>query len=83
MLKQIRLNRKFSQSLLAKKIGISQSYLSKLENTSSRVPNINTDLIEKLSIELDVCPIILFLYFYSPYEKCYKNCCQYCGQNFF
>lgn len=74
MLKKIRLKRKLSQVQLAKKVGISQSYLSKLENITSRLNTINTSMVEKLSIELNVSPILLLIYFYFPYAKCNLKC---------
>ncbi|CUU49916.1 MULTISPECIES: helix-turn-helix domain-containing protein [Clostridium] len=62
MLKRKRRELNLTQSKLAKKLGISKSYLSKLEKHPSTCnPNIN--FILKLSKELNLDPTEIFLYF--------------------
>ena len=61
MLKKKRIEKGLTQSELAKKIGISKSYLNKLENRKYNNTTINVLL--KLSKELDIFPIELFLFF--------------------
>lgn len=62
MIKEIRKEKRISQSKLAKNLGISESYLSKLEKHPSLCnPSIN--LILKISEELSLDPVNIFLYF--------------------
>lgn len=62
MLKEKRNKFRLTQSKLAKKIGISKSYLSKLERHPAHC-NPSVNLILKLSKELDLDPMEIFLYF--------------------
>ena len=65
--KQIRRLKRMTQKELCKKVGISQSYLSQIENSiyTNKRPTLN--LIEDISQALEVCPIALI----SSYcEKC-------------
>ena len=73
MLKSIRYKNKLSQKDLAKKIGITQSHLSKIENNKFS-PHIKT-LID-ISEVLDECIIeIIIHYCCIPCESCKrKNC---------
>lgn len=80
MLKKLRLSRKLSQSELAKRVGISQGYLSKLENAKKRPRVINTSLVQRLSAELNVSPVLLLVYFYYPRLKCNSKC-LFCNKN--
>ncbi|MCY6958901.1 helix-turn-helix domain-containing protein [Clostridium brassicae] len=64
MLKTARILKRMSQKTLGERLGISQSYVSRLENEEKYNENITVDLIRRLSIELDLDPIDLFLYFY-------------------
>lgn len=57
MLKKARLNKKYTQNFLSKKTGISQSYISKLENSNKHSPTIREILL--LSKALDICPLCL------------------------
>ncbi|SHJ63544.1 Helix-turn-helix [Clostridium amylolyticum] len=82
MLKKLRLSRKLSQSELAARVGISQSYLSKLENLQERSTMINTLLVKNLSEVLNVSPILLLIYFYSPHTKINLKCLN-CSKNKF
>lgn len=62
MIKEKRQEKMLTQAKLAKNLGISKSYLSKLEKHPLFCnPNIN--LILKLSKELDIDPAKIFLYF--------------------
>lgn len=63
MLKAVREEKGIKQKDLANRLGLSQSYLSKLENKSSYKVHVSVDTIENLSIELNICPIAVFLYF--------------------
>ena len=72
MLKEKRRELKLTQSNLAKRLGISKSYLCKLEKHPSNCnPNIN--FILKLSNELDLDPTEIFLYFIEKKIPIYKN----------
>jgi len=63
MLKNRRKYLGMSQKYLAEKLGISRSYLSKLENLKYRNININT--IRKISKELILDPFDVFSFFYN------------------
>ncbi|NFG03740.1 helix-turn-helix transcriptional regulator, partial [Clostridium sporogenes] len=56
MLKAVREDKGIKQKDLANRLGITQPYLSKLENNSIYKINVNVDLIENLAIELNICP---------------------------
>lgn len=62
MIKENRQSKKLTQSKLAKNLGISKSYLSKLEKHPF-LCNPNVNLILKFSKELNLDPIEIFLYF--------------------
>lgn len=62
MIKEKRKEKKITQSELAKKLGISKSYMSKLENHPF-LCNPNVNLILKISKELTLDPMKVFLYF--------------------
>lgn len=64
MLKKARKTKGLSQKTLAKKLDITQSYLSRLESNSKYNKNITIGLIKKISIELELDPVDIFLYFY-------------------
>ncbi|HID0817787.1 transcriptional regulator [Clostridium botulinum] len=64
MLKKARKTKGLSQKTLAKKLNITQSYLSRLESNSKYNKNITIGLIKKISIELELNPVDIFLYFY-------------------
>ena len=61
-IKQIRRRRRMTQRELANKVGISQSYLSLIENGvyTNKKPTLN--LIEDVAQALEVCPISLIGY---------------------
>lgn len=65
MLKNRRKYLEISQEDLAKKLGITQGHLSKIEK--QRFSNVNIELIIKLSIELDIDAIEIFNYFHNSY----------------
>lgn len=62
MIKEKRQEKRITQSKLAKNLGISKGYLSKLEKHPS-LCNPNVNLILKLSKELTIDPVNIFLYF--------------------
>lgn len=66
MLKDRRRYLGISQKYLAEKLGITQGYMSKLENLKCRNININT--IRNISDELILDPVDVFLFFYSGYQ---------------
>lgn len=55
-IKKIRIGLGFSQADLAKKIGVRQSVISKIENNSQ---TISIDVILKISNVLEICPYSL------------------------
>ncbi|UYZ37299.1 helix-turn-helix domain-containing protein [Clostridium beijerinckii] len=62
MLKKKRIRNKLTELELAKKIGISEGYISKLEK-HPKLCNPTVNLILKLSKELKLNPVKLFIYF--------------------
>lgn len=72
MLKNARKKIGLSQIRLAKKLKVTQSYISKLEN--NKIDNVSTNLMLELSKELKLCPILVFIFFVNPCQKCQFNC---------
>ncbi|APM41355.1 helix-turn-helix domain-containing protein [Clostridium kluyveri] len=71
MFRAIRNKLGITQKQMAERLGISQSYLSKLENTSLYKMNyISIPFIKKTCNEFTMCPIMLFLYFYEGQFYC-------------
>ncbi|EJP6471336.1 helix-turn-helix transcriptional regulator [Clostridium botulinum] len=70
MIKIFREHKGIRQEDLANRLGITQPYLSKLENNSIYKINVNVDLIENLAMELNICPIAVFLYFVNVKISC-------------
>jgi len=62
MIKEKRREKGLTQSKLAKNLGITKGYLSKLENHPDFC-NPNVNLLLKLSKELEIHPIKIFLFF--------------------
>lgn len=71
MIKSTRLSKNISQINLANALGISQGYLSKLENNT--YTNISLDLLFKIAEVLDICPLELVLFFAR------NNFCFHCN----
>lgn len=65
MLKYKRKMLGISQRSLAEKLGITQSYYSRIEN--GKFNNVTIEFIYKISIELELDPIDVFNYFYNSY----------------
>lgn len=63
MLKTSRKNLGLSQEELAKKIGVKQCHVSKIEN--AKFNNVTIELIKKISDELRLNPVDVFLFFYN------------------
>ncbi|NFN85939.1 helix-turn-helix transcriptional regulator [Clostridium sporogenes] len=63
MLKAVRKLKDIKQKYLANRLGVSQSYLSKLENYSLYEVTVTIDTIKSLAMELNICSIAVFLYF--------------------
>jgi Predicted transcriptional regulator with C-terminal CBS domains len=62
MLKERRSSKRLTESQLAKKIGVTEGYISKLENHPEKC-NPTVNLILKLSRELNINPLKTFLFF--------------------
>lgn len=62
MLKKRRSSKRLTESQLAKKIGVTEGYISKLENHPEKC-NPTVNLILKLSRELNINPLKTFLFF--------------------
>lgn len=70
MIKIFRMHKGIRQKDLASRLGITQPYLSKLENNSIYKINVNIDIIENLALELNICPVAVFLYFLNVNISC-------------
>jgi transcriptional regulator with XRE-family HTH domain len=70
MIKIFREHKGIRQEDLANRLGITQPHLSKLENNSMYKINVNINLIENLAMELNICPIAVFLYFLNVKISC-------------
>lgn len=67
MLKNRRKNLGIKQKELAKRLNVTQSYLSKIER--EHFSNVNVEFIGKISEELQLDPVEVFYYFYNSYTK--------------
>lgn len=74
MIKLLRMNMGLTQKALAIKIGITQSYMSKLENYDLYHKKVSVEIITKLAKELKVCPIDVFVYFTKNLSFGKLNC---------
>lgn len=63
MLKYRRKKLGISQSELAKRLDVNRSYISKIENC--KFNNVSVEFIGKISKELKLDPIEVFLFFYK------------------
>ncbi|WP_346962116.1 helix-turn-helix transcriptional regulator [Clostridium sp.] len=82
MIKSARLSKNISQINLANALGISQGYLSKLENNT--YSNISLGLLLQIANVLDICPLELVLFFANNKFCFYCNLkCILCGKNIF
>lgn len=63
MLKYRRKKLGISQSELAKRLDVDRSYISKIENR--KFNNVSVEFIRKISKELKLNPIDVFLFFYN------------------
>lgn len=63
MLKYKRKKLGISQSELAKRLNVDRSYISKIENR--KFSNVSVEFIGKISEELKLNPIDVFLFFYN------------------
>ena len=68
MLKRARRKKGLSQKQLATRLHVSQSYISKIEN--SKADTVSIEFLIHLSIILNVCPVATF--------TCLTNCCSKC-----
>lgn len=65
MLRNARKAKGLSQKTLAERLGVTQSYISRLENRGTYTENVTIELIRKISVELNLEPVKVFLYFYG------------------
>jgi transcriptional regulator with XRE-family HTH domain len=63
MLKKARNTSKMSQKKLAQKIGVTQPYISQLENRCKYNTRVTVDLVFKIAKELNIEPIDVLYYF--------------------
>lgn len=67
MIKNARNKKKITQLELAKKLNVSQSYMSKIENRKTKA--ISIDLILNLSSILEIDPVDLFIFLADLYNQ--------------
>ena len=67
MIKNARAKKKITQLELAKKLNVSQSYMSKIENRKTKT--ISIDLILNLSSILEIDPVDLFIFLAFLYNQ--------------
>jgi len=73
-IKKYRMLRRMTQTELAKKANVKQSYISQLEKNSGRIKSPTLRVIFKLAAALEVCPHILVKY----NTTCDRSCCYDC-----
>lgn len=66
MIKNARNKKKITQLELSKKLNVSQSYMSKIENRKTKT--ISVDLILNLSSILEIDPVDLFIFLANLYD---------------
>lgn len=67
MIKNARTKKKITQLELAKKLNVSQSYMSKIENRKTKT--ISIDLILNLSSIVEIDPVDLFIFLADIYNQ--------------
>ena len=67
MIKNARTKKKITQLELAKKLNVSQSYMSKIENRKTKT--ISIDLILNLSSIVEIDPVELFIFLADLYNQ--------------
>lgn len=69
MLKYSRKKLGISQAELAKRLNVDRSYISRIENR--KFDNVSVEFIRKISKELKLNPVNVFLFFYNQWRH---NC---------
>ncbi|MBY6915509.1 helix-turn-helix transcriptional regulator [Clostridium botulinum] len=69
-----RRKKNFTQRKLAKRLRVSQSYISQLENNRRYKKNTNIKFVIILSKTLDICPLQLVMEFTDCCSICKINC---------
>lgn len=78
LIKKYRNLRGMTQTELAKKADVKQSYISQLEKNSPKAKSPTLKVIFRIASALEVCPHILVNY----NTNCKENCCHDCRQIF-
>ncbi len=71
-MRHIRRSKGLTQKELAKILGVSQSYVSKLENNEEMICNLTLKNVNELARLLDTCPVVLAS---SLIRQCYRKDC--------
>ncbi|WP_455796927.1 helix-turn-helix domain-containing protein, partial [Clostridium butyricum] len=69
-----RIKKSLTQKKLAKRLNISQGYISQLENNTYYNLNPRINFIIVLSRTLDICPLRLIIELTNSCSKCKLNC---------
>lgn len=75
MIKRARRLKGLSQKQLAYKLSLSQSYISKIENT--KIDTISIKNLIELCKTLDICPVATFIFISNCCSKCRFRCCKF------
>ena len=81
MIKKLRNELNITQKELAKRVGISKSYLNKLENNNFNKTTVNIQVVKNLCRVLGICVHILLKEWYGDDFLCYKSKfkCPFCN----
>lgn len=71
MIKQARLKKGLTQGQLAEKVGISRSYISRIEKREEiHEFDVSLEVVHKIANALDLCPLALAMRMFDICQKC-------------
>ena len=78
-IKELRIKQGLTQSQLARKSRVKQSYISQLENNPLNAKSPTLRIMFRIAVALSICPHFLVQYKIN----CNKNCFNTCDKKFF